>query len=258
VEHGRLRREKDEARADELMQRELNRRKDEFLTIVAHELKTPLTSLQGYIQLMARRFATSARHPDGENEFARKVVSHEEESVQRIIRLVDDLLEGSCIRSGQLALRVERCELCTLVRGVVEEHRLLQPDRHIQLTLPNAPTFVLADVLRIRQVVTIYLVNALKYSREDQPIEVSLGMDGALAFVAVHDHGPGVPASQQAHIWELYYRAEGVEVQTGSTVGLGVGLYLSKMLITAQHGQVGVDSTLGKGSTFWFTLPLAE
>jgi signal transduction histidine kinase len=240
------------------VQCELNWHKDGFLSIVAHELKTPLTSLQGYIQLMACRLAASPTQQFGENEFARKVVSHEEESVHRLIRLVDDLLEGSCIRNGQLALHVELCDLSTLVRSVVEEHRLLQADRHIQLKLPSTPLRVLADALRIRPVITIYLVNALKYSREDRPVMVSLGAQGAVAFVAVHDQGPGVPTSEQARIWKLYYRSEGVEVQTGSRVGLGIGLYLGKMLITAQNGQVGVDSTVGKGSTFWFTLPLAE
>src|SRR5262249_48468311 len=160
--------------------------------------------------------------------FARTIVRHEEGSVHRIARLVDDLLDESSIRNGRLVLHVKPCELGTLVRSVVEELRVLHANRHIHLKLPSAPVPILADALRIRQVITNYLTNALKFSQEGQPVEVSLEVEDTVARVAVHDLGSGIPQSKQEHIWDLYFQAEGIEVQTGSGMGLGIGLYLCK------------------------------
>ena len=111
---------------------------------------------------------------------------------------------------------------------------------------------------RIGQVVANYLTNALKYSSVDKPVTVSLEMEGPVARVSVQDEGPGLPPVEQERIWERFHRVRGVEVQTGSGIGLGLGLYISKTIITWHGGRVGVDSTPGQGSTFWFTLPLAQ
>jgi signal transduction histidine kinase len=107
-------------------------------------------------------------------------------------------------------------------------------------------------------VLTNYLTNALKYSLEECPVDVMLEVVGSsIARVSVRDQGPGIPAEEQAHIWEIFHRVPGVEVLTGSGVGLGLGLYISRTIIERHGGQVGVESTVGLGSTFWFTLPLA-
>jgi signal transduction histidine kinase len=117
---------------------------------------------------------------------------------------------------------------------------------------------IVADAERIGQVVTNYLINALKYSREDRLVEVGMDIDKQQARVWVRDHGPGIPAEEQGRVWERFHRAAGIEVQSGSGVGLGLGLHISKTIIQEHQGQVGVESTPGVGSTFWFTLPLAE
>jgi signal transduction histidine kinase len=117
---------------------------------------------------------------------------------------------------------------------------------------------VVADAQRIGQVVTNYLTNALKYSPADRPIEVGLEVDAQQARVWVRDEGPGLPPEDQKHIWDRFYQAEGVAVQSGSGVGLGLGLHISRTIIGQHYGQVGVQSAPGHGSTFWFTLPLAE
>jgi signal transduction histidine kinase len=256
LENVRLRHESEVARAQELALRELDQRKDVFLNIVSHELKTPLTSLQGYMQLLVRRFAAPRPHKAEDDDFVRTAIRHSEESVLRMARLVDDLMDDASVRDGQLTLHLEPYELGTLVRAAVEEQQVLHPDRLIQLSLPSDPAQVLADVMRVRQVITNYLMNALKYSREDQPVDVRLVVEAEVARVEVRDRGPGVPVSEQAHVWEHYYRVEGVDVQSGSRIGLGLGLYISKYLIEAHHGQVGVDSAPRQGATFWFTLPL--
>src|SRR5262249_23891080 len=172
-------------------------------------------------------------------------------------RLVDHLLDDARVRDGHLLLLVEPCDLSAIVLNAVEEQRLFAPTRIIRLELPGSqPVPVIADAMRIGQVVSNYLTNALKYSREDRPVTARLEMEGDWARVSVRDEGTGVPISEQAHVWERFHRIEGIEVQSGSSVGLGVGLHISKSIIERHSGQVGVHSVPGQGSTFWFTLPL--
>jgi signal transduction histidine kinase/PAS domain-containing protein len=264
IERERLLREREEARANELAMRVANRRMDEFLGIASHELKTPLTSIQGYIQLLARRLndprltLTEPENVERLITMVRMVVERSEHSIGRISRLVDDLLDDSRIREGRLEFRLEPCDLAALVQEAVEEHRMLAPDRTIELELPTGRDVpVMADASRIRQVVANYLTNALKYSREHQPVAVRLDVEGSVARVAVRDEGVGLPLAEQAHVWDRFYRAKGVAIQSGSGVGMGIGLYICRSIIEGHHGQVGVESAPEQGSTFWFTVPLA-
>src|SRR5207248_2402470 len=141
----------------------------------------------------------------------------------------------------------------------VEDQRQIVPERTIHLETPaGKDVSVYGDADRLVQVVTNYLTNALKYSSADRPVEVRLGVEGQIAQVSVRDEGPGLPSAEQERIWERFYRVPGMEVQSGSGVGLGVGLYLCRTIIEQHGGQVGVESVPGQGSTFWFTLPLTQ
>jgi signal transduction histidine kinase len=102
-----------------------------------------------------------------------------------------------------------------------------------------------------------YVTNALKFSRDDKAVDVSLGMVDGLARVAVHDEGVGIPLTEQERVWERFHQVEGTRASTGSQIGMGLGLYISKTIVERHQGQVGVESAPGQGSTFWFTLPLA-
>jgi signal transduction histidine kinase len=156
-------------------------------------------------------------------------------------------------------MQLTPCDLVVIVVEAVREQKLAAPARSIDVDLPPGITVpVLADVDRIGQVVTNYLTNALKYSADDKPVAVGLEVDGAMARVSVRDAGPGIPAAEQEHIWERFYRVPGIEHRSGSGIGLGMGLYISRTIVERHHGRVGVESHAGSGSIFWFTLPLLK
>jgi len=256
--------ERAEAQAHELAaMHQTQVRMDEFLATASHDLRSPLTATMGSIGIAARRFerlaaAVLPRTPDLADQVAaaRRSLDETSRSVDRLARLVALLFDLSRVRTGQLELHRRPCDLAEVVREQVEALRLAHPQRTIALQ-PGAagPVPVVADADRIGQVVTNYLSNALKYSPADQPVAVRVAVAGAEARVAVADHGPGLPQREHDRIWQAFCRAEGVR---GSGSGLGLGLHICKTIVAAHGGQVGVASAVGQGSTFWFTLPLAE
>lgn len=190
------------------------------------------------------------------------------DSLERLDRLVGDLADVARLRTGAPApdLRVAPCDLAAVAREAVAEVRRLAPGRAIRLRAPARSVGpVLADADRIRQVVTNYLTNALRYSPADRPVEVRVGRRGRWARVAVRDEGPGVPAAERRRIWEPFGRADGAppvaEGGRGGTglalgLGLGLGLYVSKAIVEQHGGRVGLSSAPGEGATFWFALPV--
>src|SRR6266567_4709822 len=258
IERDRLLRERADARASELALREANRRMDEFLGMTSHELKTPLTSIKGNTQLAVRQLRKNMQTIQRMQDMFEST----ERQIKLLDRLVNDLLDISRSQTNQLELHLAPCDLVAIVHESITEQQRLWPSRTITLDLPdNISTPIYADPDRINQVVTNYLTNALKYSSEDRPVLVTLQSEKKGVRVLVKDQGPGLSPDEQARIWERFHRAQGVEVVStsqSSMVGLGLGLSISKTIIEQHHGSVGVESTRGQGSTFWFTLPLAE
>ncbi len=266
IERERLLHERAEAEANALALREANRQMDAFMSMASHELKTPLTSVKLHLQLAQRRVrGLLSRQTVSLDEMRRALDQLQEQflrsqlQVQRLDRLVNDLLDISRIQSDRLEIRPESADLAVIVRDAVEDQRQLAKTRTISLhPLPEQGVPVVADAGRIGQVVMNYLTNALKYSPEHQPVEVGVEVEEHQARVWVRDQGPGLSPDEQTHIWERFYRAKGIEVQSGSGIGLGLGLYISRTIIQTHRGQVGVQSAPGQGSTFWFSLPLAR
>ncbi len=180
--------------------------------------------------------------------------------VSFLTRLVSDLLDVSRIQANMLELHIESepSDLVAIVRMAVQDQRRALPKRTLHLQAPSEMIVpVIVDPERIGQVVTNYLTNALKYSPADKPVEISVRVEENQARVSVRDEGPGLSLEEQEHIWDQFYRVPGVEVQSGSSVGLGLGLHICRTIIERHHGRVGVQSAPGKGATFWFVLPLA-
>lgn len=244
---------------------EETRRMDEFLSIASHELRTPMTTINGNIQLAKRRVKGLSLPDGGPAGYEDKLtlilelLSRAERQVRIQNRLVGDLLDVSRIQANRLELNVVDCDLAEITREAVEDQRFAVPNRTI--LLHDVPADVAlpiqADADRISQVVTNFLTNALKYSAADRVVEVQIELQGKFARVSVRDEGPGLSAQNQVHLWERFYRVPGIEIQSGSGMGLGLGLYICHTIIALHQGQIGVDSKVGEGSTFWFRLPLA-
>lgn len=259
----RLEREHEEARANELVLKETAQRLDEFLATAAHELRTPLGVTMTAVDLAASRVerlaaTVTAKHPDLAQMIdpIRSCLDEANQSVDRLSRMVSLLFDTTPLRAGSLELHRRPCDLAAVVREQVVALRKEHPHRAILIETPDdLPVRVAADADRIGQVVTNYLSNALKYSSEDQPVDVRVAIDGPLARVSVRDRGSGLPRSEQERIWQRFYRVRGVRVRNGQSTGLGLGLHICKTIVERHGGQVGVESAVGVGSTFWFTLP---
>lgn len=262
TERRRLEREREEARAGELAQRELNQRLDTFFAMAAHDLRAPASATKLRVQLAQRQLVTAAAqvHPDSGKQalmFAKVAAALQttEHDLDRLLRLLKQLLDVSRARAGTLALERRRCDLGELVRERVEDQRLLTPERTLTLDLPSGqPMVVDADADRLGQVVSNYLSNAVRYSPEDQPIEVAVRAQGGRARVEVRDHGRGVAPEERESIWSRFQRAQSAREASG----LGLGLYIARMIVELHDGRVGVESEPGQGSTFWCAMPLAS
>lgn len=265
-ERKRLERERNEARARELALRDVTRHMDQFVATAAHDIRSPVATARGNIQLALHdlmRLVPSTNRADvdliAQQAEVLDSLHQADQSMERLAQLVTRLLDVARARTGIINLRAKISDLGVVVREQVDAQRAAAPDRVIRLQVSaEHPVWVLADVVRIGQVVTNYLTNALKYSPADRPVDVFLEEYGNHVCVSVRDQGPGVPQCEQALVWDMFYRSPGVDLQGGAGDSLGLGLSICKTNIECHGGKVGVESEVGVGSTFWFTLPLAR
>ena len=226
------------------------RARDQFLSIASHELKTPLTSLMGYVDLMQRRAARAGDQTERDQR-AMRVIG---EQAARLNKLVGALLDLSRIETGQLSIERGLVDLNALARRLVEE---TQPttDRHtITFSGADQPVMLLGDELRLEQVVQNLIQNAIKYSPGGGTVAVLVERHGANAYVRVSDQGIGIPATALPQLFRRFYRAPNADSQHIS--GMGIGLYVVKEIVELHGGTVEVASQEHQGSTFTISLPL--
>ncbi|HKW22469.1 MAG TPA: GAF domain-containing sensor histidine kinase [Ktedonobacterales bacterium] len=274
MERQRLARERTEAQAEALSAERAKRQMDDFLSIAGHELRTPITSAKlnvNFVMQLLDRFlqAEDAEPTDAEDmtlhersiqrlKRARDLLERTNRQFKRQERLINDLLDLSRVDVGKLDFRFETCDFVAIAQDSTDEQQATNPGRSILFSAPDHPLPVWADADRLIQVVDNLLSNAIKYSEPDTPIAVRVCADGDFARYEVKDEGPGLSLEDQGQIWQRYYRVNGIMHQTGSGPGLGLGLFISKTIVERHGGDVGVESEPGKGSTFWFKVPLSS
>jgi len=227
-----------------------DRRKDEFLATLAHELRNPLAPIRTSLHLM--RY-TGADSPTRDR--ALKIVERQSE---HLVRLVDDLLEVSRITRGSLELRTERVELSEIIQSSVETSRpLIESAAHeLTVTFPATPLFLDADPIRLSQVISNLLNNAAKYTHRGGQIQLDARQDGQEAVIAVKDNGIGLSEELLPRVFKMF--TQGDSSHRHSQGGLGIGLALVERLVHMHDGTVEASSSgLGQGSTFTVRLPLA-
>lgn len=228
----------------------LERAKDEFLAVAAHELRSPLAAVRSYADLLLRR-EQQRNEADPRDLHGLTILSQQ---VTHMLRMVDNLLDVSRIDAGQLDLQIQRVNLVSLVAQVLDQQRPAAGTRELVLEHDEDELLVECDSLRIRQVLTNLIGNAIKYSPADSTITVRLrGQGDDAALVAITDGGGGIPSEQQAKLFQRFYRA-----RSNRAEGLGLGLYLSQQFVQMHGGRIWVESVEHTGSTFSFTLPLEQ
>jgi signal transduction histidine kinase len=172
-------------------------------------------------------------------------------------RLVNDLYEMTRITSGAGESPRHSCDLNALCQKEVEAQQALTTGRRIQLVLPEERTMAEIDEPHVGRVIASFLCNALTYSFSNRPVKLVLRTDAGVAKISVADQGPGIPAAELEPIWERFHHVKSINAHEGP-LSLGLGLYICRAIVERHGGRVGVTSTVDVGSTFWFTLPLAQ
>jgi signal transduction histidine kinase len=232
--------------------RELSAMKEEFLALTTHDLRSPLAVISGVIN-----FFTSGRLGDLTPE-QKNMVSMMERNTQNLIELVNDLLDASKLESGTMRLEPAPVDLRGLVEELHEQMLPLAAEKEIALEteLPAELPQLHADRAKLRRVLVNLISNALKFTPKGGRITVGAAREGAFVRVSVADTGVGIPDEDQRDIFDKYAQAR--SRATRSEKGTGLGLYITRQLVELHDGKIGVKSEVGKGSTFSFTIPIAE
>ena len=219
--------------------------KNEFIGMASHELKTPITSIKAYVQLLMGMYM------DDEDEFLKKSLTTVNKQINKLTRLITDLLDVSKIESGRLSLNTEHFLLNDLIKECIDEVQHTSNTHDIVFN-QDGDLFVDADRDRIAQVITNLLTNGIKYSPESDHIDVYMDKTDDRVVVRVKDHGIGISPKEQQKVFNRFYRVEGRNEQTFS--GFGIGLYVAAEIIRRHGGQIWVESEKRKGSVFSFAL----
>jgi len=228
---------------------ELERRKDEFISTASHELKTPITTLKGFTDLLLRKLERQGMREE------MPMLTRMDTQINRLTRLIDELLDVSKVQVGRLDFEEEPVDLAALLQETVE---ILQPTSptHTLIVRETTHAMIMGDKDRLGQVLTNLISNAIKYSPQANQVDLSITTSNKTVTLRVRDYGVGIPKAQQKHIFDRFYRGR---VSRGKAFpGLGMGLYIARGIVRRHGGEITVESEEGKGSTFVVSLPLKE
>lgn len=228
-------------------QKQDEQRKNDFIAIVSHELKTPLTSMKGFIQVMQLKAKRD------ENAFAHKALEGAERQINKMTSMINGFLDISRLESGKIMMNFQRVQLFDVVEEVIEEYTTTVTSHHIFSDCQSG-FFVKIDREKLGHVISNLISNAIKYSPTGSNIYIACYQSDEQAIFKIHDEGMGINESDLPKLFERFYRVESSTMATVS--GFGIGLYLSSEIINRHGGKIWAESDLGKGSTFYFSLPL--
>lgn len=229
-----------EVKADE-------QRKNDFIGMVSHELKTPLTSLTAYIQLLHSK---ASKNEDG---FALNVLEKANNQSKKMVNMINSFLNVSRLESGKIHIDAELFDVSILLTEIKEEFSVVINSH--RFIFQTEEIFITADREKIGQVINNFISNAIKYSPIGSSISISCSTNNGLAVVSVQDEGIGIDQEDQQQLFERYYR---VSNQPQTVSGFGIGLYICAEIIKRHHGEIWLESEAGKGSTFFFSLPISS
>jgi signal transduction histidine kinase len=230
-------------------QKNLQQQKDDFIGIASHELKTPVTSIKGYAQVLEKMLQKKGDVKEA------MMMNRMDAQIRRLTNLIGDLLDVTKINSGKLQFNDEPFEFNEMVKELVEDLQRTT-EQHRLVEELNETGLVFGDKERISQVITNLVTNAIKYSPGADKIIIHASTKNNEVVLCVEDYGIGIPADKLENVFEQFYRVSGDMQHTFP--GLGLGLYISSEIIKREGGRIWVNSTEGKGSTFCFALPLYQ
>ena len=229
---------------------ELDRKKDEFLSVASHELRTPLTTIKGYTQLLSQTI--NDLPPEERSTYLTAVLGE----IDRMMGLISELLDVSRIETNRLQIHPQSIRWIEFIERRASAFRVQNPARTINFAREAEECIVVADPDRMRQVIDNLLSNAIKYSPDGTEIEVIVRLSEARIETSVIDHGIGIPRDEIPQLFERFHRARNVSSRYYG--GLGLGLYIARAIVEAHRGSISVESEEGHGSAFTVTLPMTE
>ncbi len=235
--------------------------RDIFLSIVSHELKTPITSIQGFTQAMQRKILQKLENYSDNPLFSKEELEKHNENLDTILRqikrmnlLIDSLLDISVIERGSLSMRFATVDLYKVIIDVCERMREQTPNHKILVeSSVEGINTILGDEDRLDQLFINILSNAIKFSISNANIVVAIKEDNNFYSIDIQDQGIGIAEEELDHVFDLYYR--GKDIGNRKVSGLGLGLYLSKKIVESHHGSISIQSKVGHGTTIRVTFP---
>ena len=247
IERKKAENERERLLSEQMAGKELEKRRNEFISVVVHELKTPLTSLKGYAQLLHRKNVKTG--DEQSTHMTERIVSQ----VDKLTNLINDLLDVTRITNNQLSLHEEPFAFDQLVEEIISELQLTAEDQTIYREGESGQA-VWGDRIRIGQVISNLLSNAIKYAPKADRILVKTAVAGNAITLCVQDFGPGIPKEFKKKVFDPFFRIE--KAVSTNAPGLGLGLHIAAEIIRRHRGSMWVESTEGMGATFCFILPV--